>query len=82
MSGQNSINILRNEQLRAVLFQGFVYAATQNWMECYCGKEGDDYARYGASGKCYMQCTGNSSDICGGPWALSVYRTYLGMNFK
>jgi beta-lactam-binding protein with PASTA domain len=57
------------EECRA---QGFAYAGTQYSNYCFCGN------RYGTSGpadNCDMPCAGNSSEICGGSWANSVYAT-------
>lgn len=50
--------------------KGFSYAGTQYSSQCFCG---NNYGIYGKSQNCNMQCSGNSGQICGGPWANSVY---------
>ncbi len=49
---------------------GYKYAGTQYASECYCG---NTYGGQGASSNCTMACAGNGGQICGGPWANSVY---------
>jgi len=44
----------------------------QNGSECFCG---NSYDRLGTANNCNRPCSGNSTQICGGPWALSVYYT-------
>ena len=44
-------------------------------MQCGCGYI---YGTNGVSTRCYMQCSGNASEICGGPDTYSVYSTLLG----
>ena len=45
--------------------------------ECYCGRYSDDPFRYGlcsiAGCSCDEPCLGNSQQICGGLWAISIY---------
>jgi hypothetical protein len=50
--------------------RGFPYAGTQYGRWCFCG---DSYGRGGAADNCYMACSGNSRQICGGAWANNVY---------
>ncbi|MCP4342385.1 MAG: hypothetical protein GY799_26790 [Desulfobulbaceae bacterium] len=50
--------------------KGFRYAATQYSSHCFCG---DSYGSYGKADNCDMTCSGNAKEICGGPWANSVY---------
>ena len=51
-------------------FQNYWYAATQAKTECFCANE---YDLLGPADNCDMACGGDSSQICGGAWALSVY---------
>ncbi|KAJ8033131.1 hypothetical protein HOLleu_23275 [Holothuria leucospilota] len=44
---------------------------------CYCGRKGSNYSLYGESSHCTSTCTGNSSQLCGGHYAVAVYRTAL-----
>jgi hypothetical protein len=55
--------------------KNFPYAGTQYGQQCFCGIT---YGKSGPSGNCTMPCAGNSSQICGGGWANSVYRTGAG----
>lgn len=59
--------------------QGFAYAGMEYSGECYCGNTFNGGALVAgttpdATG-CNMLCTGNSTEYCGGPNRLSVYRT-------
>ncbi|KAF7541667.1 hypothetical protein G7054_g500 [Neopestalotiopsis clavispora] len=59
--------------LGACLEGGFPFAGTEYSRECYCGVVlGNDTAQVDA-GECAMPCTGNSSQVCGGPDRLSLY---------
>ena len=50
---------------------GFPYFGVQAGKACFCGI---DYNSYGTANNCNMACSGDSSQICGGSWANSVYR--------
>jgi hypothetical protein len=52
--------------------KGFAYAAVQYGESCLCG---NSYGKYGAADNCNYKCTGDSSKICGGYNANSVYGT-------
>ncbi|CAC5420924.1 unnamed protein product [Mytilus coruscus] len=72
------------ENNRCLLYckdQGYKYTRTENGDECYCG---DDPYLYGPENledkfimnyDCNKECIGNSKQICGGGWRLSVYET-------
>ena len=51
------------------------YAGVQYSEECHCGEEGADYNRLGLKRdhECDMDCDGNSDEICGGEWRMSIY---------
>jgi len=51
---------------------GFAFAATQYSSHCFCGNA---YDRYGINTVCNMACSGDKKQICGGPWANTVFRT-------
>ncbi len=51
--------------------QGFTFAGTQYGAFCFCG---NSYEDAGISPNCNMKCSGDTGEICGGPWANSVYR--------
>ncbi len=51
--------------------KGYAYAGLQYGSQCFCG---NSYGRYGAVNNCNMRCSGDSSQVCGGFWANSVYR--------
>src|SRR5262249_6136593 len=53
--------------------KGFAYAGVQYSSECWCG---NSYGRYGTSTNCNMTCSGDSTQICGGPWANDVYAVH------
>lgn len=50
--------------------KGFAYAGVQYVAYCFCG---NSYGKYGPSTACTTPCGGAPSEICGGPWANSVY---------
>ena len=50
-------------------FQGYNYAGSQYANECYCGNE---YGKHGPADNCDSPCPGDSSEMCGGGYALSV----------
>ncbi|KAI4597013.1 hypothetical protein KJ359_004924 [Pestalotiopsis sp. 9143b] len=59
--------------LTRCLAGGFPFAGTEYARECYCGVVlGNDTAAVDAA-ECAMPCTGNSSQVCGGPDRLSLY---------
>jgi hypothetical protein len=54
--------------------QNAPYFAMQAGADCHCGAS---FGRYGhaAPAECSTPCYGNHSQMCGGPWRNSVYRT-------
>ena len=59
-----------NELIKTNVFYNCSSPFFQNGQECWCG---NNYKKYGPSRACRMRCHGNNRQICGGPWALSVY---------
>jgi hypothetical protein len=55
--------------------RGFAYAGTQYGEWCFCGSS---YGRSGTADNCNMACSGKKSEVCGGPWANTVYSTAAG----
>lgn len=55
---------------------GFSMAGIEYSSECYCGHELSNGASLSlTSGRCDMPCSGDSSETCGGPAAISLYST-------
>ncbi|KAI8515202.1 hypothetical protein Bbelb_077930 [Branchiostoma belcheri] len=56
---------------------GYPYAATQYASQCYCGTERDlgELHERRPESLCYMQCSGDSSSVCGGNRRMSVFGT-------
>jgi hypothetical protein len=52
--------------------QGFPFAGVQYGQSCLCG---NSYGNHGTADRCNMPCTGDSSQVCGGYNANSVYAT-------
>lgn len=52
--------------------KGFSYAGVQYGSQCFCG---NTYGKYGTAENCDMKCSGDSSKICGGTWANTVYKS-------
>ena len=59
--------------------KGFAFAAVQYGESCLCG---NSYGKYGAASNCDYKCTGDSSKICGGYNANSVYGTGVSVGGK
>lgn len=53
--------------------QGYQYFAITFASQCFCGNSFLSVANVTAESDCYMPCTGDVSDLCGGPNKLSVY---------
>ncbi|XP_078579507.1 apolipoprotein(a)-like isoform X2 [Branchiostoma floridae x Branchiostoma japonicum] len=56
--------------------EGYAYAGTQYYEECWCGNE-RHFSRIGRQRndeQCNTPCQGNEEENCGGPWRLSVYK--------
>ncbi|CAH1252412.1 PTPRF [Branchiostoma lanceolatum] len=56
--------------------EGYNYAGTQYYEECWCGNE-RHFSRIGRQRKnkqCSTPCRGNDDEKCGGPWRLAVYK--------
>ncbi len=55
-------------------FQGYDYASVQGRAYCFCG---DNYGSFGVADKsaCNLACSGDSSQLCGGDWRNSVFKT-------
>ncbi|TPX15264.1 uncharacterized protein E0L32_004541 [Thyridium curvatum] len=52
--------------------RGFSVSGTEYGSQCFCGNALVDSWLIDDS-KCNMTCSGDSNDICGGPWALAIY---------
>ncbi|KAG4027391.1 hypothetical protein MFRU_030g00270 [Monilinia fructicola] len=52
---------------------GYAYAGIEYTRECYCAQYLSALAAKVADSNCDLPCKGNSSQICGGSWTLSVY---------
>ena len=61
--------------LSACRSKGFRYSGLQWSIECYCGEEPVNGFEFAWLGKCSHRCAGNSNQICGGSYAMSVYST-------
>ncbi|KAJ3494780.1 hypothetical protein NLG97_g3855 [Lecanicillium saksenae] len=55
--------------------RGFVYAATEYFSECYCGNIVARGAIAAKAEDCDTQCSGNSTEACGGRNRLTLYKT-------
>ncbi|CAM9959403.1 unnamed protein product [Pylaiella littoralis] len=54
--------------------QGYGYAGTQYSSECFCGDSFDAHGSIEET-ECSYPCQADSTESCGGKWALSVYAT-------
>lgn len=65
---------------RRCAFHGFVYAGLQFGEQCWCGNTLDTAGGAGAvlpSSSCNSPCNGDTTTLCGGTWALSLYNRTL-----
>ncbi|KZO99601.1 WSC-domain-containing protein [Calocera viscosa TUFC12733] len=53
---------------------GYTYAGTEDGNECWCSNSISNGATQASAGDCSTPCAGNSGEICGGGWRLSVYQ--------
>ncbi|XP_070555010.1 uncharacterized protein [Ptychodera flava] len=57
------------------------YAGLQYAKECFCGHDFDIHGK-GDESTCSMPCTGNTQQMCGGDWRLSIYRLLKWTRFR
>ncbi|WAR04480.1 MEG11-like protein [Mya arenaria] len=59
----------------------FTVSSSVSWYysECFCGSDPQRLygSRKAAEERCNYRCTGNSSQVCGGHWYISVYKTVV-----
>ena len=72
---QRSSNNTPQRCIETCRAKGFAYAGVQYGQSCLCG---NSYGKFGEASNCNMKCTGDSSQICGGYNANSVYGTGVG----
>ena len=53
--------------------KGFDFSGLSWQIECYCGNKPVQGFEWTWANKCNERCAGNSNQICGGSYALSVY---------
>merc|ERR1711990_236573 len=53
--------------------KGFGYSGLQARVECFCGDDIEKRLNYARRDKCSDKCAGNSNQICGGSYAMSLY---------
>ncbi|CAN0199427.1 unnamed protein product [Ectocarpus sp. 12 AP-2014] len=52
---------------------GNTYFGMQYGRECFCGGSSTDLLEHGESSACNYECPGDSDQVCGGFYAMSVY---------
>jgi LysM repeat protein len=57
----------------ATFCSGYTYMGLEYGRECYCGNALMSGSTSTTDGRCSMVCDGNSTQICGGPYGLSLY---------
>ncbi|XP_063418865.1 uncharacterized protein LOC134701659 [Mytilus trossulus] len=81
LNGNNPPDMENNLCLLYCKEQGYMYFGTQATRQCFCGDDpyqygpGDVADYYLGDNDCDQQCRGDSEQICGGGWRLSVYET-------
>jgi hypothetical protein len=59
---------------RFCLNRGFLVFGTEYSSECYCGNALEPSSAVAPAGECGMKCSGDATEMCGGPNRLSVYQ--------
>ncbi|KAJ4401386.1 hypothetical protein N0V91_007935 [Didymella pomorum] len=80
-NGQGVQGGMTNQKCRDVCQGlGFVLAGTEYAGECYCGNtlQGVGAPAPDGEAQCNMACNGNTTEFCGGPNRLSLFRYYKG----
>ncbi|EFJ47699.1 hypothetical protein VOLCADRAFT_91721 [Volvox carteri f. nagariensis] len=54
---------------------GLPYFGVEYGQECYGGSDMEIATRLGRSSNCTHSCSGDTSQICGGDWAVNIYET-------
>ncbi|EFJ47698.1 hypothetical protein VOLCADRAFT_91720 [Volvox carteri f. nagariensis] len=54
---------------------GLPYFGVEYGQECYGGSDMERATRLGRSSNCTHSCSGDTSQICGGDWAVNIYET-------
>lgn len=73
----NTATLTRELCASMCLAKQYKYAALEAGSECYCSNA---FAYFpSASSQCTSPCPGNSTQNCGGPWALSVFDPVSGV---
>ncbi|XP_052803725.1 uncharacterized protein LOC128233895 isoform X2 [Mya arenaria] len=59
--------------------KGQDFSGLEYYSECFCGSDPQRLygSRKAAEERCNYRCTGNSSQVCGGHWYISVYKTVV-----
>ena len=60
--------------------KNYLYAGVQNTNECFCGNDIKPKILKPKT-ECKLHCTGDSSQICGGPWRMNIYENTGITNF-
>ncbi|KAH8891648.1 glyoxal oxidase like protein [Thozetella sp. PMI_491] len=55
--------------------KGFQYAGTEYSSECYCGSALAAGAGVAPAAECTMACSGDATEVCGGPSRLSLFHS-------
>ena len=67
---------MTNEECTSFCYSnGLPYAGTEYSDECYCGQTLATGGTSTAATDCAMACSGNSTEVCGGPNRLTLYKT-------
>lgn len=67
---------MTNEKCTAHCFeQGFVYAGTEYFSECFCGNSLAKGAEPAKEEECATECSGKAGEACGGRNRLTLYKT-------
>lgn len=58
------------------------YYGLQYGKECWCGDHHSDIDKYGTSTACTYECSGDSSQTCGGYNAMNIYTQGQATDFR
>lgn len=74
-----SSSMTRELCMSTCLSKGYTLAGAEYADECYCGNSFTTGTATAASGDCAMDCSGNETEICGGPNRISAFNYTVGI---
>jgi len=72
---QMTVASLTIEGCKAACLGGnFMYAGTQDGIQCWCGNSYGTYGSVSQAQYCNQNCSGDTTELCGSGWVNTVYK--------